>query len=348
MEGSRFIKYISLEVREFMKQLLRKNFALLLALALVLGLFPSSISAEEDIPVGNNESAISTEVDLDPVIDKDLIDEFKETDNLDVPDIYGTTPELTYAFEVNGETFQSGETIYIHSAPGMQPVITSEESFAEVSPAAIGVNSIGIQPVLNPMGGKSKVTTGLGIVKVVGSKPVLVSVNYVLKKAMTNGGTKQVVSRTSDSIAVPGVGSSTQKNVALSGVGYYSVTFEVTVHYPRELVPLVSSSTSLLLSKTARPWPGDYVDSVSGKRMTDPASLTWPKTTSPVKWTDTERKAFRTWYQTTYNVPNYAWSNVEIHHIRPREFGGTNANSNLIPVKKNVHKLYSAFFAGYK
>ncbi|MDM5277178.1 HNH endonuclease signature motif containing protein [Paenibacillus silvae] len=336
-----------------MKQLLRKNFALLLALALVLGLFPNSISAEEDSNPNNNENAISSEINLDPIVDRDLVDDFKE--NSDVPDIYGTTPETTYTFEVNGETIQPGESIYIYSSPDMQqPLISTEANLtgvsatSEVSPAAVGVNSIGIQPVLNPQGGTSKITAGLGVTKVVGSKPVLVGVNYVLKKAMTKGGTPQVISRTSDNITFPGLGSSTQKNIALSGVGYYSVTFEVSVHYPKEIVPLVSSSSTLLLSKTARPWPGDYVDPVSGKRITDPTSLTWTKASSPVKWTDTERKAFRSWYQTTYNVPNYNWSDVEIHHIQPREFGGSNSNSNLIPIKKSIHKLYSAFFAGYK
>ncbi|WP_434756483.1 HNH endonuclease signature motif containing protein [Paenibacillus amylolyticus] len=37
-----------------------------------------------------------------------------------------------------------------------------------------------------------------------------------------------------------------------------------------------------------------------------------------------------------------------MHHIKPREFGGTNDPANLIPMPKNIHKLYTSFFAGYK
>ncbi|WP_339298300.1 hypothetical protein MKY92_27475 [Paenibacillus sp. FSL R5-0623] len=41
----------------------------------------------------------------------------------EVPDIYGTTSETIFTFEVNGQILQPGESIYIETAPDQQPVI---------------------------------------------------------------------------------------------------------------------------------------------------------------------------------------------------------------------------------
>ena len=52
---------------------------------------------------------------------KVIAEEYKEDE--EVLDIYGTTPETTFTFEVNGQILQPGESIYIETAPDQQPVI---------------------------------------------------------------------------------------------------------------------------------------------------------------------------------------------------------------------------------
>jgi hypothetical protein len=37
-------------------------------------------------------------------------------------------------------------------------------------------------------------------------------------------------------------------------------------------------------------------------------------------------------------TPPGGWAAYDIHHIRPREYGGTNAFDNLVPVLRDVHQ----------
>ncbi len=37
----------------------------------------------------------------------------------------------------------------------------------------------------------------------------------------------------------------------------------------------------------------------------------------------------------------------DIHHIVPREYGGTNAFENLVPVLRSAHQQFNAWWRGY-
>jgi filamentous hemagglutinin len=39
-----------------------------------------------------------------------------------------------------------------------------------------------------------------------------------------------------------------------------------------------------------------------------------------------------------YQTPEGGWSEYELHPIVPREFGGSNDFSNIVPVKINIHQ----------
>ena len=41
------------------------------------------------------------------------------------------------------------------------------------------------------------------------------------------------------------------------------------------------------------------------------------------------------------------WKEYEIHHMRPLKYGGTNALSNGIALKKNVHAKFNAWWSNY-
>lgn len=69
-----------------------------------------------------------------------------------------------------------------------------------------------------------------------------------------------------------------------------------------------------------------------------------------VPWGPKERAAFiAEWIRRTYPVPAGGWNNYDIHHIRPREFGGTNNFDNLVPVERQTdHRLFNEFWREYE
>jgi hypothetical protein len=58
-----------------------------------------------------------------------------------------------------------------------------------------------------------------------------------------------------------------------------------------------------------------------------------------VVWGIKERAEFiRQWYELGYDTPVGGWDQYDIHHIIPKEYGGTNAFDNLVPVLRDVHQ----------
>jgi hypothetical protein len=76
---------------------------------------------------------------------------------------------------------------------------------------------------------------------------------------------------------------------------------------------------------TSIPYPGE--------------GLTKVPTSQRVVWGGKERGAYiKEWYDRGYSTPEGGWSGYDIHHIRPREYGGTNDFDNLVPVPRDVHQ----------
>lgn len=92
----------------------------------------------------------------------------------------------------------------------------------------------------------------------------------------------------------------------------------------------------------------EYVDSFSGKTNIEPYFTTWTPVSNPVTWTNTDRGTYISWYISTYGNPGCNWEDYDIHHIKSREYGGQNINSNLMPVPRLVHQLLiTAWWASY-
>jgi len=68
-----------------------------------------------------------------------------------------------------------------------------------------------------------------------------------------------------------------------------------------------------------------------------------------VPWGAQERGAFiKEWYDRGFSTPKGGWSNYDIHHITPREYGGTNDFENLVPVERGVHQNeFNAWWRDY-
>ncbi len=58
-----------------------------------------------------------------------------------------------------------------------------------------------------------------------------------------------------------------------------------------------------------------------------------------VPWGAQQRAAYiKEWYDRGYSTPERGWGDYDIHHIMPREYGGTNDFENLVPVPRDVHQ----------
>ena len=68
-----------------------------------------------------------------------------------------------------------------------------------------------------------------------------------------------------------------------------------------------------------------------------------------VSWGLRERAEYiAEWYRRGYSTPLGGWDGYDIHHILPREFGGTNDFENLVPVERGVHQeMFNAFWRNY-
>ncbi|ATC49473.1 hypothetical protein CLI97_00136 [Bacillus velezensis] len=95
-------------------------------------------------------------------------------------------------------------------------------------------------------------------------------------------------------------------------------------------------------------FPSNYTDKQSGLNILAPpnAFIKWVPSDKRVKWGTTERKAYRNWYDKKYGKKT--WVKFEIHHQLPREYGGGNQTSNLIPIDVNFHrKEVNPWWASY-
>jgi RHS repeat-associated protein len=108
----------------------------------------------------------------------------------------------------------------------------------------------------------------------------------------------------------------------------------------------VGSSTSIAgeargptLNSAGRPYP-NVTDPRSGTAIPAPrAGLSKVSVGDRVHWGAQERGAYiKDWYDRGHATPTGGWSGYDIHHIVPREYGGTNAFENLVPVPRLVHQ----------
>ena len=71
--------------------------------------------------------------------------------------------------------------------------------------------------------------------------------------------------------------------------------------------------------------------------------------TQRVRWGNTERGEFiKEWHDRGLPRPEGGWQQYDIHHVKPREYGGTNAFDNLTPVRRDLHKQFNRFWSGWK
>jgi hypothetical protein len=94
-----------------------------------------------------------------------------------------------------------------------------------------------------------------------------------------------------------------------------------------------------VVNRAGTPYP-KVIDPRTGAAMPAPPSgLSKVPVADRVPWGNTERGAFiKQWHDEGFQAPTGGWADYDIHHIIPREYGGTNAFSNLVPVLRTTHQ----------
>ncbi|GEC92467.1 HNH endonuclease [Brevibacillus brevis] len=94
-----------------------------------------------------------------------------------------------------------------------------------------------------------------------------------------------------------------------------------------------------LLNKKGIEYP-KYRDAHSRIKMFEPdeADLAWLPKSQREQRDPGVRKEYIKWYENKYGVPNFNWSDVDIHHIIPLAYGGYNDFDNLIPLPEDFHR----------
>lgn len=110
---------------------------------------------------------------------------------------------------------------------------------------------------------------------------------------------------------------------------------------PRSEKPSVTNSAG-------DPYP-QVSDPRTGKTISLPdGNLTRISPEHRTEWGLQQRGAFISeWNRRGFTEPPGGWDKYDIHHIKPREYGGTNDFWNLVPVERETHKLFSKFWERY-
>lgn len=134
---------------------------------------------------------------------------------------------------------------------------------------------------------------------------------------------------------------------------YLTVLGSFVAIEPPDATPntFVITPATILTNKLNQYFP-NYIDPVSKKQAITGVRTDWAVTGTHI-WNG--RKAYVKAFESQYgSQPDSYWASVEIHHIRPRNFGGDDSYDNLMPVSKirtlpylSPHQLLSKWFLNY-
>lgn len=311
-----------------------------MVVALILTLTPvgSTINAEENGPsiqfLGENKEDIGQEVKLN------FVKEYTEYENPnEIEDRY-----YFIEYKENG----SSVTTEISEQQAFQNAAASETSSA-VTPSSL--NGITVSTRVDA-GAKDarKANFKATIMSITGSKPNKLDFKLNLGRSMTRSTTTNIVSSVTYTLSgVLGikVGATVTHSFDATVTGFYTVVSDITA---KNILGVVlgtdTTNTSTILLNTKGNLYPIYTDVASAKVMKEPARADWARTT-PISWTTSDRNKYIDWYNKEY-PNNYDWTLNHVHHMRPRNLGGTNDYSNLIPILNTHHtSVVSPWFVAY-
>ncbi|MFC6202099.1 HNH endonuclease signature motif containing protein [Lactiplantibacillus nangangensis] len=112
-------------------------------------------------------------------------------------------------------------------------------------------------------------------------------------------------------------------------------------------IKAIPLSTIHLQNSIGQNFP-EYIDPVSKRDAESPINTTWTKLATSPEWKNTDRQSFIKQFSEIFGNQNAAyWKANQVHHIRPRIYGGSNAFTNLMPVPVAEHQLITTWFIHY-
>ena len=135
------------------------------------------------------------------------------------------------------------------------------------------------------------------------------------------------------------------KSEAVTQTKFYSVTLSGTI----DGQSYVFEGDGVIFNKNGSIYP-NLKDKWGNVHMTMPSSALWTPVSNPLPaLTTSERNAYISWYEATYNKGKALnWTNVQIHHIKPRQYGGTHIYSNLMPLDTSTHTTVNTWWQNYQ
>jgi hypothetical protein len=120
------------------------------------------------------------------------------------------------------------------------------------------------------------------------------------------------------------------------------VNFESLKCDATERDALTDNNAGLTYPEVLNPGTGEQISYPGQNLMQVPVS-------DRVSWGAQDRATFiKEWYDNGYATSEGGWSEYDIHHVIPREYGGTNEFANLVPVERGIHQNeFNAWWRGY-
>lgn len=207
--------------------------------------------------------------------------------------------------------------------------------------------------LLTPIDGAGEANITFRINGFVGSKPNRIDLTYTLFRGVQRGTTGTSVggcTSTVQGILNVKEGKTVVCTKKISQTGYYFAEVKLNIKNALGVSMGTDSSQTkqILTNKHATVYPFHY-DPYSNKTMAEPARTDWARTTS-IPWTNDDRGKYIKDYSEKFPKNGWNWSGnvTHIHHVRPRNLGGTNTFNNLIPIPARVHEsIVSPWFTGY-
>ncbi|GER89970.1 hypothetical protein KDW_41320 [Dictyobacter vulcani] len=112
---------------------------------------------------------------------------------------------------------------------------------------------------------------------------------------------------------------------------------------------LLSDAEDVVVNRNGDPYP-NMIDPRTNERVPFPdGDLKRIPREDKVPWNLNLRgKYIKEWYDSGYEDLPGPWGDYDIHHILPREFGGTNDFDNLVPLERDLHqKIVTPWWNAY-
>jgi hypothetical protein len=104
-------------------------------------------------------------------------------------------------------------------------------------------------------------------------------------------------------------------------------------------------------NKTGQTYP-DWLDPRTGQPVAfppPPLTVVPLEKRTPYDSSYDRAKFIKEWHDRGYARPPGGWAgtNVQVHHIKPLELGGTNDFWNMVPLPIDVHKVFTRYWRSY-